>query len=747
MINREHFVIFLWIVLFFSCSDPDSDPEDCAGITNGSSICGCTDSTAFNYNSTATHDDGSCKDYLDNGDYFLYFNGPEAYVNLGDVMSQGSYTKAAWVRRLASAGNLNNILSGNTGHAFWAPEDQGGRLSAGHNGNYSSVQDPDPLPESEWIFVAVTFDDALEKLTLYTNGVQVSEAIGIDPPNESTSTYISRFASGYGWNGSIDEVAIWDKALSNFEISELSETITNMDAMVNRADYISSANLIGYWKMNEGEGDHLSDASGNMNTGLIYLATWTTCDDCGCTDESACNHDPSATIDNRSCTYIEGECEVCVDGQIVDFDNDLDSICDSDDVDDDNDNVPDQEDTDPFNSKVCSDIDGDGCDDCSSGVFDISNDGPDDDSDGICNQCGSTDTTFSTVLTGTAGYDIIRSTGCSYVVSGSINGTIVMKIDEFGNEIWSGTYDEISGSHWGNSVNTTNDGGYIIGSAQNTIIKTDSVGVMEWYQKLSYSVSHFVEDVIQTSEGDYIVVGGVGGDPLGGHAIKGKAFILRMSEGGGIQWVKRYGIIDTPANTFWGVVEADDGGFVLAGEKLEDRNFEFYDHFWVMKTDFNGDEEWSIESGGNLWDEARDIIKLSDGSYIVTGMTALSSTNLNMRVMRVSPTGDILWQNNHGDGNNEKGTSITLSQNEDMVAIVGYTRSNSGSPFKYRIWGVDVVSGQILWNQIHGGSQEDKAFGVAESYDNGFNIVGSSYSFGSNRVNWLIKTDSLGRVD
>ena len=59
-----------------------------------------------------------------------------------------------------------------------------------------------------------------------------------------------------------------------------------------------------------------------------------------------------------------------------------------------------------------------------------------------------------------------------------------------------------------------------------------------------------------------------------------KAFIIRMSEGGGVQWIKRYGIIDTPNNTFWGVVEADDGGFVLAGEKLQDRNFEFYDHFW-----------------------------------------------------------------------------------------------------------------------------------------------------------------------
>ena len=139
-----------------------------------------------------------------------------------------------------------------------------------------------------------------------------------------------------------------------------------------------------------------------------------------------------------------------------------------------------------------------------------------------CSEIGS-DTTFSKILPGTAGYDIIKSSDCGYVISGSTGKTILMKIDRYGNEIWSGTYGGISGSHWGNSVKETSDGGYIIGAAQNTIIKTDSVGVEEWHQKLSYSVHHYVEDVIQTSDGDYIVVGGAGGDPLGGHAVQGES--------------------------------------------------------------------------------------------------------------------------------------------------------------------------------------------------------------------------------
>ena len=36
--------------------------QDCADVWGGNNICGCTDSTATNYNSIATYDDGSCED-------------------------------------------------------------------------------------------------------------------------------------------------------------------------------------------------------------------------------------------------------------------------------------------------------------------------------------------------------------------------------------------------------------------------------------------------------------------------------------------------------------------------------------------------------------------------------------------------------------------------------------------------------------------------------------------------------------
>ena len=380
--------LFLILLLFFySCqkeTDSNPEPDDCAGISGGSNVCGCTDSTAFNYNSSATYDDGSCQAFISNGEFFLSFNGSNNYVDLGDMLSVGSYTKTAWVKR-ESGNNNNNIMSGDEGHALWAPHNYDYKLSSGHQ-PWNAVQDAEPLEVGVWYFVSVTYEITSQTMTLFKNGVQVDQVTDIEGPAESSKTYLGRYGNGAYWIGAIDEAGIWDRALSSMEIEQL-YNIGN--GIIARKTNIQDQDLMleakGYWKINEGVGDLLSDASGHGNTGAINGANWSTCDSCGCTDSDACNFDETVTIDNGSCVYVQQSCEICEDGVILSNDFDGDGICNTDDNDDDNDGVTDVDDSDPLDNTSCSDNDQDGCDDCSSGTYDLSNDGIDDDGDGICN--------------------------------------------------------------------------------------------------------------------------------------------------------------------------------------------------------------------------------------------------------------------------------------------------------------------------------------------------------------------------
>ena len=54
----------------------------------------------------------------------------------------------------------------------------------------------------------------------------------------------------------------------------------------------------------------------------------------GCTDSSACNYDfnPTTDTDNSLCSYLDGICDTCVNGIVIDNDQDNDGVCNDDEV-------------------------------------------------------------------------------------------------------------------------------------------------------------------------------------------------------------------------------------------------------------------------------------------------------------------------------------------------------------------------------------------------------------------------------
>ncbi len=137
-----------------------------------------------------------------------------------------SYSITAWVYRTGSGNNGgNNVVAGNDntgGHAFWAPDMFGNKLSAGHNGTWNSVQDPVVLALNTWFFVSLTYNSDTEQMVLYKNGSPVSSATVTAPVTDATISVGSfGYSNGFMWKGTLDDVRIYKRALSAEQIASL----------------------------------------------------------------------------------------------------------------------------------------------------------------------------------------------------------------------------------------------------------------------------------------------------------------------------------------------------------------------------------------------------------------------------------------------------------------------------------------------------------------------------------------------
>ena len=174
-------------------------------------------------------------------------------------------------------------------------------------------------------------------------------SIGVCVGPYGTAPYVDANV-GY-FNGIIDDVRIYNRALSDAEIQTLSyEGASQID---------TDGDGIPDFTDPDDDNDNVADADDTdpLNANICRDVDADGCDDCS-----------SGTDDPAN------------DGT----DTDSDGLCDLGDLDDDNDNVADADDTDPLNASICRDVDADGCDDCTSGTDDPANDGTDTDTDGLC---------------------------------------------------------------------------------------------------------------------------------------------------------------------------------------------------------------------------------------------------------------------------------------------------------------------------------------------------------------------------
>lgn len=157
-------------------------------------------------------------------------NGKDGYVNLpGAVADAQDFTFAGWVKWNGGA-DWQRVLDFGSGldrHMFLTPsQGKGAQFTIHRDGKDQSIVSAAPLPTGKWVHVAVTIAGSTG--TLYVDGqaAGTNAEMTYDPRDvRASEAWLgkSRFASDAFFGGSLDEVKLYDRALSAAEIAALAK--------------------------------------------------------------------------------------------------------------------------------------------------------------------------------------------------------------------------------------------------------------------------------------------------------------------------------------------------------------------------------------------------------------------------------------------------------------------------------------------------------------------------------------------
>ena len=265
-------------------------------------------------------------------------------------------------------------------------------------------------------------------------------------------------------------------------------------------------------------------------------------------------------------------------------------------------------------------------------------------------------------------------------------------IDLYGQASFSKTYPSIEDTH-GKDVIQTSDGGYLIvgdsakwasGNTDIYLIKTDETGELEWTKTLGWwEYADFVNSVIPTLDGGYLIGGGVGfpGITYGS--------LYKLDSLYNVEW-SRDTIRGIGGNSVSDMVQLPDSNYLITGSMIAAGAI-------VYKMDTEGQDIWR-----KYYSPSRGIVNiemLPDSNYIMLGVK--SSGSGNVILWKIDSEGNLIWEDNYGTSYNEDSREFCITS-DSCIAITGYA-AHEGSPTEYDVFLMKIsFEGDSLWTKYYG---------------------------------------------
>jgi hypothetical protein len=283
--------------------------------------------------------------------------------------------------------------------------------------------------------------------------------------------------------------------------------------------------------------------------------------------------------------------------------------------------------------------------------------------------------------------------------------------------------------------------------------EVDEEGSPVWENVIQGPLFEAGSRIVQVDDGGYVIAGLSSKYNAEENAYQNEDFYLLKTDSNGQPiWHQTYGTDKEEA--LHSIDKTNDGGYILVGVHAEESYIEENEYWrlygkgaYVVKTDSQGNEQWSQVYGEDIQGYGYSVQQTNDGGFIVAGTSVVrGGKQSDVYMLKLDAHGNEEWSQRHGGLEEEVARCIRQTDDGGYI-IVGYSESFGAGDEDLILLKTDI-SGAIEWTQIYGGSEADRGASVRQTQDGGYIIVGSTKSFGKGDYEvWVIKTDSLGEVN
>jgi len=229
----------------------------------------------------------------------------------------------------------------------------------------------------------------------------------------------------------------------------------------------------------------------------------------------------------------------------------------------------------------------------------------------------SSDASYAIIETSTGDFVF---TGYSYSYAHGGNDVWVVKTDSLGNLIWAHNFGG-TGSEYGMSIVEADDGGYVIvgsttsygaGGTDVYLIKIDSDGNLEWEYTFGGSNDDWAGSIDTVNDGGYIIVGDTKSFGNGDFNV----WMIKTDSNGIEEWNRVFGTTNAH-ETGYCVKSTSDNGYIVSGTSNVNGN----DQALILKTNMSGNVEWNLTLITDDSDILYSICETDDNNYATVGYT------------------------------------------------------------------------------------------------------------------------------